>query len=171
MDNQPGLSNHSVGLPGVRRKSLHSWAVILYNIWVLESIDLHHQKGIPESYVCCEGNSITKPRVKKIPREPHERPRRPWAPRSIQKLYHFLGVVKVIVIRSLQDLIQVPEDNNFELLESYWEKLKYYCLRYQRKLVLYKSWEVLHRDFCQFSNYQFAFNQLKARKIKYLLET
>ncbi|MCE7736178.1 MAG: hypothetical protein GPJ54_14955, partial [Candidatus Heimdallarchaeota archaeon] len=103
--------------------SLRTWlmwnAVVLYNIWVLESIDLHQQKGIPQSYVCCEGNSITKPRVKKIPREPHERPRRPWAPRSIQKLYHFLGVVKVIVIRSLQDLIRVPQDDNFELLETY----------------------------------------------------
>ncbi len=100
--------------------SLRTWlmwnAAVLYNIWVLESIDLLQQKGIPENYVCCEGNSITKPRVKKIPREPHERPRRPWAPRPLQELRVFLWAVETVVTWSLQDLL--PEDDNFEHLES-----------------------------------------------------
>ncbi len=101
--------------------SLRTWllwnAVILYNMWVLGSVELQEQKGIPNSYVCCEGNSITKPRVKKIPRDPHERPRRPWVPRSIQKLDRFLDVILMVALKSLQRLLDHPQDDNFELIK------------------------------------------------------
>jgi len=71
-------------------------AITIYNLWVLENLALLEAKGIPASYNCCKGNSLTKPRVKKIPREPHERPKRPWFPRSLQPMVTFLRVLEFI---------------------------------------------------------------------------
>jgi hypothetical protein len=91
--------------------SLRVWlmwnAVLLYNLWVLESLKLLEDKGIPSNYSCCSGDLLGKPRVEKEARQVHERPKREWEPRPLLTFSSFLRIVNVIAEKEIVELVKV----------------------------------------------------------------
>lgn len=90
-------------------------AMMLYNLWVLENLDLIEKKGIPESYNCCDFTSLEEIKQaeqerqkKKYPgwaRATRTRPVRPWRPRSMEKLVNFNRVLERVAVNQLRIII------------------------------------------------------------------
>jgi len=90
-------------------------AMMLYNLWALENLDLIEKKGVPEDYNCCDFTSLeeikraeNETQQKKYPgwaRTSSSRPVRPWVPRPMEKLVNFNRVLERIAVNQLKIII------------------------------------------------------------------
>lgn len=98
------------GVTTSRDYTLRLWlmwnAMMAYNLWVLENLDMIEKKGVPEGYSCCDFTSLEK--IKETERENQKKqypawaraskskPVRRWIPRPMEKLRNFIDVLLLI---------------------------------------------------------------------------